>query len=160
MGYDDVLSDLWGDSSSEEPPTGVSWNASKMAQYFDKQTRHAPWTNGFIMTNVTVLSGYLKKWREAGKTEAEVRELIDFYVSTAEARGRNPGWKDFLARAEMNSGMLHKPEPVKQQPPKKEQTPLEKAREEGTYEAFLKVYKYDTVARRQYNKFKEEHGQG
>lgn len=160
MGYDDVLNDLWGDSSSEEPPTGVSWNAVKMAQYFDRQTRHASWTNGFIMTNVRAMSAQLKKWREDGRTEAEVKELIDFYVASTEARGANPGWKDFLFRAEQNSGKLRKPEPepVKVEPPMKEKTPLELAREEGTYEAFLKVLRSPKIARKYYDQYKEEHG--
>lgn len=158
MGYDDVLNDLWGDSSSEEPPTGVSWSATKMAQYFDRQTRHAPWTNGFIMTNVRALSSQLKKWREDGRTEEEVRELIDFYVYSAEARGFNPGWKDFLYRAEKNSAMLRKPEPVKKEEPVKEKSPLELAREEGTYEAFLKVLRSPKIAQKYYEQYKEEHG--
>lgn len=158
MGYDDVDRELWGDSSSEEPPTGVLWSAPKMARYFDTQTRHAPWTNGFIMTNTQALAAQLKKWRESGKTEAEVKELIDFYVSSAEARGFNPGWKDFLYRAEKNSAMLRKPEPVKEEPPMKEQTPLERAREVGTYEAFLEVLRSPKIAKKYYDQYKEEHG--
>lgn len=158
MGYDDVLSELWGDSSEEESPSLVQWNTVKVAQYFDRQVRSAPWSNGFIQTHITALASQLKKWRTAGKTEDEVRTLIDLYVSKAEARGQNPGWRDFLFRAEQISGMVPKPELVE---PVKDKTPLDLAREEGTYEAFLKVLRSPKIAQKYYDEYKKEtDGQG
>lgn len=151
MGYDHVLSELWGDSSEEESPSLVQWNSMKMAQYFDKKMRQAPWNFGFTMTNMQALASQLKKWKTDGKTEEEVRALIDFYMVSAEARGYEPGWKDFLSRAAANAKLLAT---------RTTKTPLEKAREIGTYEAFLEALKAPQIAQRYYDKYKEEHGQG
>jgi hypothetical protein len=157
LGYDDVLSDLWGDSSDEGSPSVVQWNAVKVAQYFDREVRSASWSNGYTLTHITALASQLKKWRTAGKTEEEVKELIDFYVKEPLARGPNPGWRDFLYRAEQNSAKL---QPKEEVVPEKELSPLDKAREIGTYEAFLEVLRSPKVAQKYYDKYKEEHGQG
>lgn len=159
MGYDDVLSDLWGDSSEEGSPSVVQWNAMEVAKYFDRELRSAPWHQGFSMTNMRALAAQLKKWKTDGKTEEEVRALIDFYMSDVSARGLNPGWKDFLYRAEANSAKLTpKEEPVKEEP--KKLTAYEKASAIGTWEAFQKHFRSATMAKMQYDKYKEEHGQG
>lgn len=158
MGYDDVLSDLWGDSSDEGSPSVVQWNAVTVAQYFDRKVRSAPWSNGFNLTHITAFASQLKKWRTAGKTEEEVKALMDLYISEPLARGQNPGWRDFLYRAEKNSAMLT---PKKEEPkPEKELTPLQQAQQEGTYEAFLRVLRSPKIAQKYYDKYKEEHGQG
>lgn len=150
MGYEDVLSELWGDSSDEGSPSLVQWNAVKVAQYFDRKVRSASWSNGYNLTHITAFASQLKKWRTAGKTEAEVTELIDFYISEPLARGMNPGWRDFLFRAEQNSAMLPKKEEEK---PK---TPLDVARRVGTLEAFQEAYPNSArMAQRMYDKYKE-----
>lgn len=158
MGYDDVLSDLWGDSSDEGSPSVVQWNAMELAKYFDRELRSAPWHQGFSMTNMRALAAQLKKWKTDGKEEEEVRRLIDFYMNDASARGLNPGWKDFLYRAEANSAKIAPKVEVPEEP--KEKTPLELAREEGTLEAFQRVFSSARMAQRYYNQYKEEHGQG
>lgn len=158
MGYDDVLSDLWGDSSDEGSPSVVQWNAMGLARYFDRELRSAPWHNGFSMTNMRALAAQLKKWKTDGKTEEEVRALIDFYMTDVTARGFNPGWKDFLYRAEANSAKLTPKEVEEAKESVKESSPLDKAREEGTYEAFLKVLRSPKIAQKYYDKYKEEHG--
>jgi hypothetical protein len=158
LGYDDVLSDLWGDSSDEGSPSVVQWNAMGLARYFDRGLRSAPWNNGFSMTNMRALAAQLKKWKTDGKTEEEVRALIDFYMTDVTARGFNPGWKDFLYRAEANSAKLTPKEVETAKESVKESSPLDKAREEGTYEAFLKVLRSPKIAQKYYDKYKEEHG--
>jgi len=159
LGYDDVLSDLWGDSD-EGSPSVVQWNAVKVAQYFDREVRSAPWSNGYTLTHITALASQLKKWRTAGKTEEEVKELIDFYVKEPLARGPNPGWRDFLYRAEQNSAKLQPQQEEVKEVPEKEMTPLEKARSIGTWEAFRDAFRSATMAKQHYDKYKEEHGQG
>jgi hypothetical protein len=152
MSYDDVMKDLWGPSEDEVAPSGVVWNVVSVAQYFDRKVRSAPWSNGFNLTHITALAGQLKKWRTAGKTEQEVKALMEVYFTEPLARGVNPGWKDFLSRAEQISVMLPKPKP------EKELTPLERAKEIGTLEAFQEVFSSATVAQKYYNKYKEDHG--
>lgn len=160
MGYEDVLSDLWGDSSDEESPPVVQWNAMGLARHFDRALRSAPWHNGYAMTNMRALAGQLKKWKTDGKTEEEVRALIDFYMSDVTARGYNPGWKDFLYRAEQNSAKLTPKEVETAKEEIKELTPYEKASAIGTWEAFQNNFRSATMAKRYYDKYKEEHGQG
>lgn len=156
MGYDDVKNDLWGPSESEAALLGF-WDANKMAEYFRLAMYKSSWYSGVGAFNARAMAASFKKWREAGKTEEDVKALIDFYHATPEARGTNPGWKDFLYRSEAISAMLRKPKPVKAE---KELSPLDRAREIGTYEAFLEVLRSPKTAQKYYDKYKEEHGQG
>lgn len=160
MGYDDVLRELWGDSSDEGSPSLVQWNAVTVAQYFDRRVRSASWSNGFNLTHITAFASQLKKWCTAGKTEEEVKALMDFYIAEPLARGQNPGWRDFLYRAEQISAMLPKKEEEK--PTETSSNPLlDEAYCVGTLEAFQKVYPNSTrMAQRAYNKYKETHGEG
>ncbi len=155
MGYDYVLSDLWGDSD-EGSPSVVQWNATKVARYFDRSLRKAEWSNGFAMTNIIALATQLTKWRTVGKTEEEVTALIDFYMSNKQARGKNPGWKDFLYRAEEISDML----PTSDNEEEEETDPLlAEAHRLGTLEAFQRVYPNSPrMAKRSYEKYKEQNG--
>ena len=152
MGYDDVSRDLWGPSESEAALLGF-WDATKMAEYFYLAMKQADWYSGVGGMNRLAMATNFKKWRETGKTEEEVRKLIDFYHYQPDARGLNPGWRDFLYRAEQISAMLPKPEP------EKEETPLDVARRLGTLEAFQEAYPdAPRMADRMYKKHKETNG--
>ncbi len=159
MGYDDVKNDLWGPSESEAALLGF-WNANDMAEYFRVAMTKSSWYSGVGSYNSRAMAASFKKWREAGKTEEDVKALIDCYHDTPEARGTNPGWKDFLYRAEAISAMLRKPEPVKETKAEKPLSPLDLARQEGTYEAFLKVLRSPKIAQKYYDEYKENNGQG
>ena len=161
MGYEDVMSELWRDEDFTSPAIGfggrekVAWDAKKMARYFESSLFDAKWHKGFVMVNIEALARQLCKWRESGKTEAEVRALIDTYMTVPEARGFNPGWKDFLYRAEKIAGMLS-PEVI-QEPVKDKDALLDEAWEIGTLEAFQKAFPDDPdKAQRYYEMYKEK----
>jgi hypothetical protein len=127
---EEFLKDIWGPSEIEVAPSGVTWNALKMAQYFQNELFKQHWCKGFAMVNVRALSSALSKWRTQGKTSEQVTALIDTYMSDASVRGQNPGWQDFLYRAEKISARV----PETRQKTKMEL--LEEAYEVGTLEAF------------------------
>ncbi len=147
MGYEDIASDLWRDEDVSSPAIGfggrekVAWDAKKMARYFESSLFSARWHKGFVMVNIEALARQLRKWRDSGKTEDQVRALIDTYMTVPEARGFHPGWKDFLYRAEKIAGMLSPA--VIQEPVRDKDALLDKAWEIGTLEAFQKAFPDD-----------------
>src|SRR5260221_14017404 len=99
---------MWQDEEAETPSPAigfggrekVAWDAKKMAKYFESKLFDAKWHRGFVSVNVGALSTQFIKWRNRGKTEQEVRDLIDKYMSEEQHRGKSPGWGDFLFRAD------------------------------------------------------------
>lgn len=160
MSFDDVWA-MWQDEDTSSPAIGfggrekVAWDAKKVAKHFEQRLFDAKWHKGFVMVNVEALASQLRKWRDAGKTEEEVRSLIDTYMTVPEARGSNPGWKDFLYRAEKIASLRPSEAPVKAEKSKEER--LEEAYHIGTLEAFLEVFPNSPrTARMYYDDYLEE----
>ena len=160
MSFDDVWA-MWRDEDSTSPAIGfggrekVAWDARKMARYFEGSLFKAKWYKGFLMVNIEALARQLRKWRDAGKTEDEVRSLINTYMTVPEARGFNPGWKDFLYRAEKIAAMVASE--ALQKPVKNKDALLDEAWETGTLEAFQRAFPDDPEkAQEQYEIYLED----
>jgi hypothetical protein len=96
--------DLWDDTSEEEVVPKSSFNSMKLAEYFRKRFQAAAWS-GFGVINVRAMAGSLTNWKD--KTDsATMMSMMDLYMQDASLRGKNPGWQDFLYRAEQISAKL------------------------------------------------------
>lgn len=145
MSFDNVWA-MWQDEEADAPSPAigfggrekVAWNATKMAQYFEKKLFAARWHKGFVSVNIQALSTQFIKWRNRGKTEEEVRTLIDKYMSDEKHRGQNPGWRDFLTRADRIAATVAPTAPEK--PSNDLQALLEEAWKLGTLEAFQRAF--------------------
>ena len=105
MTSQNIWDDLWGSPNEEEIPIKSSYNAVKLARYFQDQFIGAPWHSGFGMVNIKALAAQLAKWKSRTDS-ATVRAMIDLYMTDATMRGKNPGWTDFLGHAEQISAKL------------------------------------------------------
>lgn len=94
----DIWDSIWGDSFEEIVPV-VSYNSIELARYFQDKFIGAPWNRGFGVVNVKALAGGIAKWKTR-HDHATVTALIDKYMEPDTVRGKNPGWSDFLYRAE------------------------------------------------------------
>lgn len=105
----EVWDDLWGDSKEEEIAPKSSFNSIELATYFRKIFQAAKWS-GFGVVNICTFAAALTHWKT--KTDsATMRSMMDLYVTDASLRGKNPGWQDFLYRAEQISAKLTVIEP-------------------------------------------------
>jgi hypothetical protein len=96
--------DLWDDSEKEEIVPQSSFNSMKLAEYFRKLFQAAPWS-GFAVVNIRTMAGAIKHWKD--KTDsATMMSMMDLYMQDASLRGKNPGWQDFLYRAEQINAKL------------------------------------------------------
>lgn len=161
MSFDNVWA-MWQDEedSTPSPAIGfggrekVKWNALKMAQYFEKKLFDAKWHRGFVVVNVRALSTQLTKWRNSGRSEEEVRNLIDKYMSDEKNRGQSPGWQDFLYRAEKIAATVAPTAPETRQ--RTEDELLDEAWELGTLEGFQKAFPDNPdKAQKYYEMYKE-----
>lgn len=99
-----IWDDLWGDTPEPEIAP-KSFNAMKLALYFKDKFQLADWS-GFGVTNVRALAGALSPWRT--KTDADtIVTMMDAYLTDPTLRGKNPGWQDFLYRAEQIHAKLN-----------------------------------------------------
>lgn len=164
MGSQDILSDLFGGSSEKEVPLGrsgtrVAWDTKKMATYFERSLSRAKWYKGFIFVNKMAMASQFGLWRNSGKTEADVKALIDLYMKEDTPRGRVPGWRDFLYRAEQLAARVDTIASVTSE--EVEEDPLDRAMRIGTLEAFLEAFPdRPGTAELYYQQWKEENAQG
>lgn len=144
MSFDNVWA-MWQDEeeTSPSPAIGfggrekVAWDSNKMSRYFEKKLFEARWHKGFVVVNHFAMKSHFTKWRDRGKkTEEEVKGIIDAYMSREDLRGRTPGWRDFLYRAEAVAEALNVPVTSQEQ----KRTLLEEAWELGTLEAFQRAF--------------------
>ena len=104
MTADEAWNDIWGDSDKEITPMS-SYNSMKLAQYFRNKFQAASWNQGFGVTNMKALAGAFAQWK--GKQEAvTVMAMVDKYMADPSLRGKNPGWSDFIFRAEQIAASL------------------------------------------------------
>jgi hypothetical protein len=97
--------DLWDDSDKEEIVPQSSFNSMKLAEYFRKRFQAAAWS-GFGVVNSRAMAGSLTNWKD--KTDSDtMMSMMDLYMKDASLRGKNPGWQDFLYRAEQINAKLH-----------------------------------------------------
>lgn len=164
MGSQDILSDLFGGSSFQEVPLGrsgtrVAWDTKKMATYFERSLSKAKWYKGFIFVNKMAMASQFSLWRNSGKTEADIKSLIDLYMKEDTPRGKVPGWRDFLYRAEQLASSVATIAPVATS--ETEEDPLDTAMRIGTLEAFLEAFpNRPGTAELYYQQWKEENGKG
>lgn len=109
MNQEEVWKEFGGTSKEKEVPPKPSYNSIELAKYFQDKFIGAEWHSGFGMVNVQILSAQFAKWKS--RTDAAtVRAMIDLYMTDVTMRGKNPGWKDFLAHAEqINAKLTLKP---------------------------------------------------
>lgn len=100
---DSFAKDLWADEVEIVVPD--SFNSMKLAKYFQEKFIGAPWNRGFGVVNLVSLAAGIAKWKSR-QDAATVTALIDKYMEPATERGKNPGWADFLYRAEQLSASL------------------------------------------------------
>lgn len=92
----DIWDDLWGPSEEVAPPE--SFNALKLARYFRNKYEKAPWNGGMGSINMLAFAAQIKRWK--GNVEHDtVIKVMDAYFDDASNRGKNPGWQDFVFRA-------------------------------------------------------------
>lgn len=159
VSFDSVWA-MWQDTDDSGPAIGfggrekVAWNATKMAQYFEKKLFEAKWHRGFVSVNIGALSTQFIKWRNRGKTEEEVQSLIDLYMTVESSRGSNPGWRDFLSRADRIAATVTSEAP--QGGSEDREALLDQAWKTGTLEAFQRAFPDNAEkAQRYYDMHKE-----
>lgn len=147
---EDFYKELWGSSEEAAPSVVKGMNSVAIAKEFERQLFNQKWCKGFAAVNVRALAAQIAKWKRAGQTEETVRRLIETYMTVPEARGANPGWRDFIFRAEQIAAM------VPQAAPKSKYELLDAAYEIGTLEAFQEAFPDDPEqAQRYYDDFME-----
>lgn len=100
MPSQDFLDDLWGSPEPEVPIKSSTFNAVKMAKYFQDSLLAAKWYHGFGIVNHRALAGQFVQWRKAGVVADTIYEMIDAYMRDYKLRGEAPSWQDFLYRRE------------------------------------------------------------
>lgn len=95
----DIWDDLWGSPEEEAPIKSSTYNSVKLARYFRDSFSRAKWHSGFGMVNERALAGALAKWKTRTDHDTVI-SMIDTYMADETIRGKNPGWQDFLYKAE------------------------------------------------------------
>lgn len=147
---EEFYKELWGSSEEAAPVVVKGMNSVALAKEFERQLFSQKWCKGFASVNVRALAAQIAKWKRAGRTAEDVSRLIETYMSDPEARGSNPGWRDFIFRAEQIAAM------VPQTAQKSKYELLDQAYEIGTLEAFQAAFPDDPEeAQRYYDDFME-----
>lgn len=105
MTAQNIWDDLWGSPEEEAPIKPSTYNSVKLARYFRHAITQAPWHRGFAMVNERALAGALAQWKSKTNHDT-VLSMMDAYMADETLRGKNPGWQDFLYRAEQIASSL------------------------------------------------------